>query len=96
MAEARPRIEPLSGDLGYRISSSSHITSLEQVIEGLLRNALDAGARKVVIEADLAKGHIIVRDDGHGIEPIEFLDCGNLAKDNCAVPFLALVARSRH
>jgi hypothetical protein len=90
MAEVRSRIEPLSNDLGYQISSSSHITSPEQVIEGLLRNALDAEARKVVIEANLVKGQITVRDNGHGIEPFEFSVQGHLAKDNCATLFVLI------
>ena len=80
---AGSRISPLPPDLRARISSSHEITSQEHVLDGLVKNALDACARSVTIEADFAKGYLSVLDDGTGIEQVEFTEAGHLAQIHC-------------
>jgi DNA mismatch repair ATPase MutL len=84
MAEDALRISLLPDDIRAKVSSSFEITTPEAVIEGLVRNALDADARSIVIDADFARGYLTVSDDGTGIREIEFLEQGQLAKSYCA------------
>ncbi|EXJ64795.1 hypothetical protein A1O7_01133 [Cladophialophora yegresii CBS 114405] len=86
MAEAL-RISLLPGDVRARISSTCDITTPESVIEELVRNALDADARSIVVEADFARGYIAVCDDGNGIKEVEFSQQGQLAKLHCSSKF---------
>ena len=83
MADGFARISPLPNDVRAQLSSSCEITSAEHVIEGLVRNALDADARSIIIEADFAKGYISVCDDGTGIKETDFSEIGHLAKLHC-------------
>ena len=83
MAEESLRIRLLPDEVRTKISSSCKITSGESVIEGLFTNALDAGARSIVIDADLARGCITCCDDGTGIYEAEFSEQGNLVKSHC-------------
>lgn len=87
MAGISHRIAPLPENTRLTLSSSQLITSHEDVIEGLVENALDAEARSVSVEVDFAKGYISVRDDGAGIPSTEFTDDGQLARPHCAPLF---------
>jgi DNA mismatch repair protein MLH3 len=83
MAETTLRISLLPDDVRAKVSSTCDITTPESVIEGLVRNALDADARSIAIDADLARGYIAVCDDGNGIKEVEFSQQGHLAKLHC-------------
>ncbi|KIW72676.1 hypothetical protein PV04_00854 [Phialophora macrospora] len=89
MAETTLRISLLPDDVRAKVSSTCDITTPESVIEGLVRNALDADARSIAIEADLARGYIAVCDDGNGIKEVEFSQQGHLAKLHCSSKFNA-------
>ncbi|EXJ61266.1 uncharacterized protein A1O5_11823 [Cladophialophora psammophila CBS 110553] len=84
MAEGRFRISPLPNEVWKKVSSSFEITSPEHVVEGLMRNALDADASTIVIEAELSKGCLSVCDNGSGINEVEFSEQGYLAKLHCS------------
>ena len=73
-------ILPLPSDVTARIQSSATITSLNQVILGLVENSLDAQATKLEIDVDFFRGSCVVEDDGLGIPPSEFLPDGGLGK----------------
>ncbi|KEF51931.1 uncharacterized protein A1O9_11921 [Exophiala aquamarina CBS 119918] len=83
MAESSRRIHPLSDDVRAQLSSSIEITSHEQVMTGLLENALDANARFIAIYLNLARGYFSVLDDGMGIRKVEFSQSGYLGQINC-------------
>lgn len=76
-------ISELPKNVSDKLRASITITSLEDVIIGLLKNALDASAEKIHITVDCGKGDCVVEDDGHGILPDEFSDNGGLAKPHC-------------
>ncbi|KAK3683375.1 putative MLH3 protein [Podospora appendiculata] len=71
-------IQPLPGDVVAQIKSSATITSLNGVIVGLLRNSLDAGACKINVSVDYARGSCSVEDNGAGIPPTDFQEKGGL------------------
>ncbi|KAL7943839.1 hypothetical protein V8C42DRAFT_328585 [Trichoderma barbatum] len=73
-------IRPLPEDVVGKIRSSSTITSLNGVVCGLLKNSLDAGATKVNIQVEYARGNCIVEDNGLGIVPGDFAEGGGLGK----------------
>lgn len=73
-------ILPLPPDVTMRIQSSAALTSLNQVILGLVENSLDANATKLEIDVDFYRGSCIVEDDGLGIPPYEFQPDGGLGK----------------
>ena len=73
----------LPDDVRARIKSSIEITSLNNVVEELFKNALDAGAGNVTIEVDFGKGFCSVKDDGVGIPSTEFFIMGRLAQLYC-------------
>ncbi|PQK14216.1 hypothetical protein BB8028_0004g11460 [Beauveria bassiana] len=75
-------IRPLPKDVIDKITSSSSIVSLNGAVCGLVRNSLDAGARKVNIVLDYVRGNCTVEDDGEGISAEEFSVNGGLAKPN--------------
>jgi DNA mismatch repair protein MLH3 len=75
-------IRPLPKDVIEKITSSSSIVSLNGAVCGLVRNSLDAGARKVNIVLDYVRGNCTVEDDGEGISAEEFSVNGGLAKPN--------------
>ena len=85
MGDNSLRITLLPDELRAQISSSSEITTPENVIQGLFTNALDADARSIVMEADFARGCITCSDNGTGISEVEFLEQGNLVKPHCTV-----------
>lgn len=80
MLSSNQSIAPLPIDVAKQISSSVTITSLDHVILGLVKNSLDAGARKIDVEVDYHRGACTVEDDGQGILASEFLEGGGLAK----------------
>lgn len=63
-----------------KLKSSVTIISLNGVATGLLANALDAGASKVNISIDYARGNCTVEDNGSGIAAEEFKDDGGIGK----------------
>ncbi|KAH7635962.1 putative MLH3 protein [Sordaria sp. MPI-SDFR-AT-0083] len=73
-------IQPLPGDVVAQIKSSAVITSLNGVVDGLLRNSLDAGATKINISIDYSRGNCSVEDNGLGIPPACFREDGGLGK----------------
>lgn len=83
MSEKAPQILPLPQDVAAQLRSSTAISNLQQVVLGLLENALDAGAGKVQIGVDFRRGTCTVEDDGDGISPNEFSEHGGLGKRHC-------------
>lgn len=77
---ARSRIEPLSAEDIAQIKSSITVTSLNDVVLGLLCNALDANASKVTIEVCSSRGTCTVEDNGEGIPAGDFEEHGGLLK----------------
>ncbi|KAI9761148.1 MAG: hypothetical protein M4579_001195 [Chaenotheca gracillima] len=73
-------ILPLPPEDVAKISSSITITSLNEVVVGLLQNSLDAEAIKIDITVDFTSGSCTVEDNGYGISPEDFLDSGGLGK----------------
>ncbi|GAB0139083.1 hypothetical protein EsDP_00007298 [Epichloe bromicola] len=73
-------IRPLPKDAIDKIKSSSSITSLNDVVCGLLMNSLDANSSKINIKLDFSLGNCIIEDDGFGIQPHEFEEGGGLGK----------------
>ena len=73
-------IKSLPQDDIDKIKSSVAITTLNGVIDGLLRNSLDASATTVYLNLDYAKGNCTLLDNGDGIPPQEFGDTGGLCK----------------
>ncbi|KIW30674.1 uncharacterized protein PV07_06397 [Cladophialophora immunda] len=84
MAKSCPRIDLLPDEVWAKVSSSCEITSSEHVIEGLLRNALDADASSIAIEVEFSKGYISICDNGSGIKQVEFSEQGQLARLHCS------------
>ncbi len=78
MAAKAQSIRPLPPESQAKIRSSVIITSLNDVIVGLLENALDACATSVEIRLDYVKGYCSVSDDGVGIPEEEFALEGHL------------------
>ena len=83
MAQCPKPILPLPADVAVQIKSSTSITSLSDVVFGLVKNSLDAGATKIEVVVDSQRGSCMVEDDGHGISPVEFQDHGGLGKSHC-------------
>ena len=81
--ETRNRILPLSHVVQFEIKSSAAILSLNDVVLGLVENAIDASADKIDIQLDYAKGCCVVVDDGEGIPVTEFREAGHLAELHC-------------
>ena len=79
-SRSRTPILPLAPDVVARIKSTVAITSLNQVIVGLVENSLDAHASLIEVEVHHGRGCCVVEDDGHGIPPAEFSESGGLAK----------------
>lgn len=76
-------IKPLPGDVVAQIKSSVAITSLNNVICGLVKNALDAEATKINLTVDYSRGNCSIEDNGVGIPPSEFMDGGGLGQLHC-------------
>lgn len=76
-------IRALPDDVASQVKSAAIITSLEDVVLELLKNALDAESTNVEISIDARKGACVVEDNGIGIEPKDFLESGGLLKTYC-------------
>lgn len=76
-------IKPLPADVVAQIKSSVVITSLNNVICGLITNSLDAQATKINLSLDYSRGNCCVEDNGAGIPPSEFRDDGGLGQLHC-------------
>lgn len=76
-------IKPLPGDVVAQIKSSVVITSLNNVICGLIKNSLDAAATRINVSIDYLRGNCSVEDNGNGIPPSEFNDDGGLGQLHC-------------
>lgn len=76
-------IKLLPGDVVAQIKSSVVITSLNNVITGLITNSLDAAATKINISVDYSRGNCSVEDNGNGIPPSEFSEDGGLGQLHC-------------
>lgn len=90
-------IQRLPDSVVDKIKSSSSITSLNGVVCELVKNSLDAGARRINILVDYTRGNCTVEDDGDGIAAEEFQEHGRLAKlhSMCRVHICLLNAHKR-
>lgn len=73
-------IKPLPGDVVAQIKSSVVVTSLNNVICGLIRNSLDAEATRINVTVDYPRGSCSIEDNGSGIPPSEFKEGGGLGQ----------------
>lgn len=76
-------IKPLPTDVVAQIKSSVVITSLNNVICGLIKNSLDAEATRINLSLDYSRGNCSIEDNGTGIPPSEFRDNGGLGQLHC-------------
>ncbi|KAI7883938.1 hypothetical protein K492DRAFT_205130 [Lichtheimia hyalospora FSU 10163] len=60
-------VEPLEQSVANQLRATQHITTLQQCLEQLVYNALDAQATLIDINFDAEKYYICVQDNGHGI-----------------------------
>ncbi|KAI9727080.1 MAG: DNA mismatch repair protein [Chrysothrix sp. TS-e1954] len=74
----KARITKLPDNVVAQIASSITIKDLRGVVQGLLRNSLDAGSTKVEIDVDFTRGNCVVEDNGCGISAEELLEDGGL------------------
>ena len=73
-------IRPLPRHVAEQIKSSVLLTSLNDAVSGLVKNALDSEASTINIHLDYVKGGCTVEDNGFGIPPSEFRPDGGLGK----------------
>ena len=85
------KIQPLPPDAIAKIKSSTSITHLNNVIVELVKNALDANARSIIVTVDFQRGGCVVEDDGEGILPAEFEPGGGLGKAHRTFSFSTIV-----
>ncbi len=76
-------IQRLPEQVAAQIKSSAVITSLNGAVCGLLQNSVDAGASKINVSVDYARGGCSVEDNGLGIPPADFKQDGGLCKLHC-------------
>ena len=87
-------IRPLPPDVVAQIKSSTVITSVNGVIYELMKNSLDAGAKKIDVTVDYSRGGCTVEDDGLGILPLDFASGGGLGKPHREFHLLYLLYAS--
>lgn len=73
-------IKALPQNVAAQLKSSVDITSLEDTVLGLVRNAIDAGSTRIDVDVDFSRGSCSVEDDGEGIAGIEFASNGGLGR----------------
>lgn len=78
-----PHMTRLPEDVQSQIKSSVEIRSMIDVVDGLVKNAIDSDASWIDISLDLVKGYCSVRDDGIGIPRVEFTSSGHLGELYC-------------
>lgn len=78
-------IRPLPDEAIEKLRSSVTITSLNDTVINLVKNSLDAAATRLTLSVDYTRGSCSVEDDGHGIEPEEFLESGSLGAPHCTI-----------
>ena len=77
---APSRILPLDHCASAQVKASSVITNLNDVVEGLLVNSLDAAATRIEISVDYPRLQVTVEDNGNGIPAAEFGKNGGLGR----------------
>jgi DNA mismatch repair protein MutL len=60
-------VRPLARSVVDALRAGPAIPSFVQVVDELVSNALDAGARNVEVELDFVRMCVLVRDDGSGM-----------------------------
>lgn len=93
---SHPRIERLSATDIAQIQSSVIITSLQDVVLGLVKNSLDAGATSIEVQVNFSRGNCEVKDDGHGIAMSDFAENGALLKQYSTSKGDAIELHGRH
>ena len=74
------QIQRLPSDVAAQIKASANLSSLNDVVVGLLENSLDAESKSIYIKVDFARASCWVQDDGTGIHPGDFEETGGLCK----------------
>ena len=74
------QIQRLPSDVAAQIKASSNLSSLNDVVIGLLENALDAESKNIHIKVDFARASCWIQDDGSGIHPGNFEETGGLCR----------------
>ena len=68
MAPSRDKnIKPIASDVAAKIIASSAVNSLSDVVLGLVRNALEAGASQISVALSFDSGSCSVEDNGKGL-----------------------------
>ena len=73
-------IQPLAADVRAQIKSAVSITTLNEVVLGLIKNSLDAQADRLEVALDYKRGYCKVADNGEGIDERNFTEHGGLGK----------------
>ncbi|KAF7503951.1 hypothetical protein GJ744_002976 [Endocarpon pusillum] len=83
MASTGSSIRLLPVEAQLQLKSSVALNSLNDVVVGLVKNALDAQAQRIYVGLDYLRGNCCVEDDGVGIPAAEFEVGGGLGLMHC-------------